>query len=264
MHPGDAQPSLAGRVAIVTGAGQGIGAEIARRLASHGATVLAGDIEGETAYRVAAEIRSHGLSAHGLRMDVTSAGDRERAVTKARLLGGVHILVNNAGILAPQMPPDVDLDSWRRVFSVNVEGLFFCCQAVLPTMREQHHGRIVNLSSTGAKGGTPALISYNASKSAVLAITRDLASLYGRDGITVNSILPGIIDTSQWQTINAQVGPMVGFAPGQMMGERIRGVAVGRAGTPRDVADAVCFLASDGAAYITGQSLNVCGGLLMP
>lgn len=264
MGPLDRQARLAGRVAIVTGAGRGIGAQVARRLAADGATVLVGDVDGDSASRVAAEIEGNGGRARGIRMDVTIADDRKRAVAEAHSLGGAHILVNNAGILIPQLPLDVDPDSWGRVFAVNVEGLFFCCQAVLPMMREQHYGRIVNLSSTGAKGGTPALIGYNASKSAVLAITRDLASQHGRDGITVNSVLPGIIDTSQWETINAEVGPMVGYAPGEMMEERIRHVPLGRSGTPSDVANVVAFLASDDAGYITGQSLNVCGGLLMP
>ena len=104
-----------------------------------------------------------------------SAADRERAVETARARGGLHILVNNAGIIVPALPEDVDLDGWRRVFAVNTEGLYFCCQVALPLMKEQHYGRIVNFSSTGARIGTPALISYNASKAAVLAIIRSVA-----------------------------------------------------------------------------------------
>lgn len=254
---------LRGRVALVTGGGRGIGAAIADRLAAEGASVVIGDIDGDSAARVAAEIATNGGQTRSVSMDVTEVRDRERAVAIAMKLGGLDILVNAAAIFVPQLPHDVDLVSWRRVFAVNVEGLFFCCQAALPIMRERRYGRIINFSSTGAKVGTPALISYNASKSAVLAITRGLASQYGPDGITVNTVLPGIIGTTMWDTINADVGPMVGFAPGEMMADRVRRIPLGRAGAPEEVASVVAFLASDDATYVTGQALNVCGGLLM-
>jgi NAD(P)-dependent dehydrogenase (short-subunit alcohol dehydrogenase family) len=257
-------PRLSGRVALVTGAGRSIGESVAHRLAGDGATVIVSDVDGAAATQVAADIVGRGGSAHGIVMDVTSAEDRARAVEFARGIGGLHILVNNAGIIVPQMPEDVTLEGWRRVFAINVEGLYFCCQAVLPIMKEQHYGRIVNFSSTGAKIGTPALISYNASKSAVLAITRTLAAHYGKDGITVNTVAPGIVNAGQWMQINAEVGPMVGFAPGTMMDDRIKKIPLGRAAEPEDVAKVVAFLASDDAGYVTGQTVNVCGGLLMP
>lgn len=254
---------LEGRVALVTGSGRGIGAAVAQRLAADGAKVVVCDIDGEGAGSVERAIRTAGGTAVSARMDVTVEGDRQRAVEAAAGLGGLHILVNAAGIMIPELPQDVKPASWRSVFAVNVEGLFFCCQAALPLMREQKYGRIVNFSSTGAKVGTPALISYNASKSAVLAVTRGLAAQFGREGITANSVLPGIVDTSMWETINAEVGPMVGFAPGTMMQDRVARIPVGRAGVPDDVASVVAFLASDGASYVNGQSINICGGLLM-
>jgi len=254
---------LAGRVALATGAGRGIGAAVARRLAADGAAVVVGDIDEDGAASVAAAISDAGGTATPVRMDVTDAADRQRAVAAAEALGGLHVLVNGAGILVPGLPQDVTLASWQKVFAVNVEGLFFCCQAALPAMRAQGFGRIINFSSTGAKVGTPALISYNASKSAVLAITRGLAAQFGREGITANSVLPGIVDTTMWETIDAEVGPMIGFAAGTMMQDRVARIPVGRAGAPDDVAAVVAFLASDGAGYVNGQSINVCGGLLM-
>ena len=266
MFTGEPEPCpgrLRGRVALVTGAGRGIGAAVARRLVAEGAAVVVADIDGGSATRVAAALQQTGGSARGVLMDVTSSADRAAAIAAAKDLGGLHIVVNCAAIFIPQLPHDADLAAWRRVFAVNVEGLFFCCQAALPTMRDQHYGRIVNFSSTGARIGTPAMISYNASKSAVLAITRGLASQYGSDGITVNSVLPGIIDTAMWETINAEVGPMVGFAPGEMMRDRTGRIPLGRAGVPDDVASVVAFLVSDDARYVTGQAVNVCGGLLM-
>ena len=254
---------LRGLVALVTGGGRGIGAAVAERLSSEGATVLVGDIDGDSAAHTAARLEERGLAARGLTMDVTSPRDREHAIDMARGLGRLDILVNVAGVFASQLPHDVDIDSWRRVFAVNVEGLFFCCQAALPLMRSQHSGRIINFSSTGAQVGTPALISYNASKAAVLAITRGLATQYGPDGITVNTVMPGIIATAMWDIINRDVGPLVGFAPGQMMADRVQRIPLGHAGEPQDVASVVAFLASDDARYVTGQTLNVSGGLLM-
>ncbi len=260
---GDGKRPLDNRVALVTGGGRGIGAAVALRLAGDGARVVIGDVDAASAEAVAERVREAGGAAVAVRMDVTDAGDRERAMAAATKFGGLHILVNAAGILVAELPQDVTPENWRKVFAVNVEGLFFTAQAALPLMRAAKHGRIINFSSTGAKVGTAALISYNASKSAVLAITRGLASQFGREGITANSVLPGIIDTSMWEVINAEVGPMIGFAPGTMMDDRVARIPVGRAGVPDDVAAVVAFLASDGAAYVNGQSINVCGGLLM-
>jgi NAD(P)-dependent dehydrogenase (short-subunit alcohol dehydrogenase family) len=259
----EANRPLEGRVALVTGGGGGIGAAVARRLAGDGARVVIADIDATGAAGVEREIREAGGTAAAVRVDITLDADRGRAIGAAADLGGLDILVNAAGIIVPELPQDVTPAAWHKVFAVNVEGLFFLCQAALAPMRARKHGRIINFSSTGAKIGTPALISYNASKAAVLAITRGFAAQFGRDGITANSVLPGIVDTAMWETINAEVGPMIGFAPGLMMPDRVARIPVGRAGVPDDVAAVVAFLASDGAAYVNGQSINICGGLLM-
>jgi NAD(P)-dependent dehydrogenase (short-subunit alcohol dehydrogenase family) len=254
---------LEGRIALVTGAGGAIGAAVALRLAGDGAKVVVCDLDAVRAAATAEAIGSAGGIAVAVGMDVADAADRERGMEAAAGLGGLDILVNAAGILIPELPQDVTAAAWQKVFAVNVEGLFFCCQAALPLMRARKYGRIINFSSTGAKVGTAALISYNASKAAVLAITRGFAAQFGREGITANSVLPGIIDTSMWETINAEVGPMVGFAPGTMMQDRVARIPVGRAGVPDDVAAVVAFLASEGSGYVNGQSINICGGLLM-
>lgn len=255
---------LAGRVAVVTGAGRGIGAAIARRLAGEGARVVVADIDVASAADVARVIADAGGTAVGWAMDVTSAADRERIFRDAvDAFGGVHVLVNNAGIYHAQPPLELEVSAWRRVFEVNAEAVFFCCQQALPIMRERGFGRIVNLSSTAAYVGLAAMISYNASKAAVLAITRGLAREYGRDGITVNSVLPGVVATPMWESLNEEVGPLLGFAPGTLLADRVSRIPLGRAGEPDDIASVVSFLVSDDGAYITGQSLNVCGGLLM-
>ena len=254
---------LTGRVAWVTGAGGGIGAAVCARLAHEGAAVLVTDLDGEAVSRVAGQLVADGFTARALAVDVTRAEDRAAAVAAALELGGLHILVNAAGIIAPQMPLDIDEVTWRTVFAINAEGLYFCCQAAIPVMRQQHYGRIVNFSSTGAIIGTTALVSYNAAKASVLAVTRGLAAEFGRDGITVNTVLPGIVDTSMWDIINAEVGPMIGFEPGKMLADRVSRIPLGRPGRPEDVASVVAFFASDDAGYVTGQGLNVCGGLLM-
>jgi meso-butanediol dehydrogenase / (S,S)-butanediol dehydrogenase / diacetyl reductase len=257
--------SVNSRVAVVTGAGRGIGAGIARRLAGDGARVVVADVDATSAADVARRINDAGGTAVGWAMDVTSADDRERIFHDARdTFGGVHVLVNNAGIYRAQPPLELEVSAWRRVFEVNAEAVFFCCQQALPIMREQGYGRIVNLSSTAAYTGTAAMIAYNASKSAVLAITRSLAREYGRDGITVNSVLPGVVATPMWESLNEEVGPLLGFAPGTLLADRVGRIPLGRAGEPEDIASVVSFLASDDAAYVTGQSLNVCGGLWMP
>jgi NAD(P)-dependent dehydrogenase (short-subunit alcohol dehydrogenase family) len=254
---------LTGRVAWVTGAGGGIGAAVCARLAQEGAAVLATDLDGAAVSRVTEQILADGHVVRALPVDVTRAEDRAAAVAAAVEMGGLHILVNAAGIIAPQMPLDIDEATWRKVFAINADGLYFCCQAAIPVMRAQHYGRIVNFSSTGAIIGTTALVSYNAAKASVLAVTRGLAAEFGRDGITVNTVLPGIVDTSMWETINAEVGPMIGFEPGKMLADRVSRIPLGRPGRPDDVASVVAFFASDDAGYVTGQSLNVCGGLLM-
>jgi NAD(P)-dependent dehydrogenase (short-subunit alcohol dehydrogenase family) len=225
--------------------------------------VLVADLDGDAASAVAEQIRRAGGSAAPLRTDVTSPGSRDRMVAHAlERYGRIDILVNNAATVTVQPPLEIDQESWRRVFDVNTEGLFFCCQAVLPTMVEQGYGRIVNLASIAAKIGNPAMLAYNASKAAVVAITRNLGVAFARQGVRVNCVLPGIVDTPMWVQLESEAAPLLGYEPGTLMADRVATIPVGRAGTPEDVAGVVAFLVSPDADYMTGQAINVTGGLL--
>ncbi len=251
------------RVALVTGAARGIGRAIAVRLAAEGAHVVVSDVDAAGAEETAEAIRGTGQQADGAWLDVTDADSRTATITATcEQHGPIDILVNNAGIFTAQQPLEVSLASWRRTFAVNTEALFFCCQEVLPIMVERGYGRIVNLSSIAAKVGNPTMIAYNASKAAVMAITRNLGVAFAREGVTVNCVLPGIVDTPMWEDLNENVGPMLGYPRGTLMEDRAHTIPVGRVGRPADVAAVVAFLASEDAGYMTGQSINVTGGLL--
>jgi meso-butanediol dehydrogenase / (S,S)-butanediol dehydrogenase / diacetyl reductase len=255
---------LDGKVALVTGAGQGIGAAVAARLSDDGARVVVADIDIATAKSVAESIANRGGTAFPAAMDVTIDGDRRRLIDAAiKRWGTIDILVNNAGIYVARPVLELSLDEWRRVFEVNAEGVFFMAQAALGVMVKKQYGRIINLSSTAAYTGTATMIAYNASKAAVLAITRSLAREYASLGVTVNSVLPGVVGTPMWDSLNEEVGPMLGFAPGALLADRVSRIPAGRPGSPEEVAAVVSFLASRESSYVTGQAINVCGGQFM-
>jgi acetoin reductase-like protein len=259
----DVMRGLRDKTAIVTGAGQGIGRAIALRLAGEGADVVIADLNTKTASGVAAEVEKSGRRAISVRADVAAAKDR-RALVDAALsaFGKIDILVNNAGIIRIAGPLDITEDDWDLIQAVNVKGTYFTCQAVLPHMLERGHGRIVNLASIAAKAGSIAWIHYNVSKASVVALTRSLAVAYGQRGITVNCVCPGIVETEMWAKIEREAGSVLGLGPGELTQTRMRTIALGRLEKPEDVADAVAFLCSDDARYITGQAINVDGGIL--
>lgn len=246
---------FSGRAAIVTGGGRGIGRKVAELLASRGARVLITDISGPSAEEAAGGVRETGGTAISVQADVVQASAVQRMVGAAvERFGGVDILVNNAGYLRPTPVTDIPEDEWDHVIDVNLKGTFLCSQAVLPTMRSAGYGRIVNLSSTAGKNvSTVGGAHYTAAKAGVLGLTRHLASEVARDGITVNAVCPGLIDTEMVRsTINE---------------ERVRAYAdsfpIPRLGTPEEVAELIAFLASDRAAYITGAAFDITGGDLM-
>ncbi len=251
------------KIAIVTGAGQGIGRAIALRLAHEGADVVIADINVETASAVAGEVQVAGRKAMHIRIDVAQAKDRRALVDDALAqFGKIDILVNNAGIVRVSDPLKITEEEWDLVQAVNLKGTYFTCQAVLPHMLERGQGRIVNIASIAAKAGSIAFVHYNVSKAGVVALTRNLAVAYGKRGVTVNCVCPGIVDTEMWAKIEREARVLLGMGPGEFTQSRLNAIALGRLEKPEDVGDAVAFLCSDDARYITGQAINVEGGMI--
>lgn len=254
---------LTDKVAIVTGGGQGIGRAIVLRLAHEGADVVIGELNASTASAVAEEVQRINRRSLVVCTDVANAGDR-RALVDAALskFGKIDILVNNAGVIRVSDPLEISEEEWDRIQATNVKGTYFTCQAVLPHMLERGAGKIVNLASIAAKAGSTAFIHYNVSKASVVALTRNLAVAYGRRGININCVCPGIVETAMWAKIEHEVGLLLNLEPGEFTRSRLNSIALGRLEKPEDVADAVAFLCSDDARYITGQAINVEGGIL--
>jgi NAD(P)-dependent dehydrogenase (short-subunit alcohol dehydrogenase family) len=248
---------LKGKVAIVTGAGSGIGRALAGRLAADGAAVVIADI---AKYDVAAaEIaKATGARTLGLQVDVSSEADATRMASEAvKAFGGIDILVNNAAVFSSiklKAFEEISVAEWRKVMDVNIMGVALCCRACAPHMRKGGYGRIINLASGAPLKGVPLFLHYISSKGAVIAMTRGLARELGKDGITVNSLAPGF-------TLSENVS---GIAEHVRQGEKTRMTrAIQRDETPEDLVGAVSFLASADAAFITGQTLVVDGGSAM-
>jgi NAD(P)-dependent dehydrogenase (short-subunit alcohol dehydrogenase family) len=248
--------ALNGRVGIVTGAGGGIGRAIAQRLAREGMAVAVLDRDGAAAEAAAAEIGGFAVAA-----DVTSPAEVSRAVEAA--LGRfrqIDVLVNNAGIAWMGPALEMPLKALQSMLRVNVEGMFIVSRAVLPHMSAQRSGSIINLASWAGKTGNAYFAGYSASKFAVIGLTQALAREMAPHGIRVNAICPGIVvDTAMRTSIEAQQRDY-GLPETE---ERAKSVPIGRVSVPDDVARIAAFLASDEAAYMTGESINLSGGLLM-
>ena len=249
--------SLAGRVAIVTGAGGGIGEAIATELASQGAAVAIWDVNAERAQQVAKRVEGDcGVRTMAVDVDVADRAAVTAAVEAVeRDLGPVDILVNNAGIdvIGPFL--DSKEDDWDRIIRVNLRGPITCCHAVLPGMVERGQGRIISIGSDAGRVGSSGETVYAATKGGVIALTKSLAREVARSGITVNCVCPGPTDTALLDQV-AEVSQ-------KLYDSLARAIPMRRVGQPTDIAPMVAFLAGDGAAFITGQTVSVSGGLTM-
>ena len=253
---------LAGRVAIVTGAGRGVGRGIALELARNGANVVVADLNLDTAEAVADEVNALERDARPLLVDVTVQSQMEAMVARAVTdLGRLDIMVNNAGVGHVKPFLDITEDEWDMVFAVNLKGMLFGMQAAAKAMIYQERcGRIVNISSVAGKSGRPVLASYAASKAAVINLTQSAAMALAPHKITVNAICPGVVDTHMGKSVIAKMQAYVdeGKIPEELI--RIPEAPLGPRAEPEDIAKMAAFLASDDADYITGQSINVDGG----
>jgi NAD(P)-dependent dehydrogenase (short-subunit alcohol dehydrogenase family) len=255
-------PEPAERVALVTGAGRGIGAAIARRLAAGGHKVAVADAHGGRAEETARAIDPSGERAAAVVADVTDAVSVADMVAEAtNRLGPPSILVNNAGVISAAPFTELTESEWDRILGVNLKGQFLCARAVLPAMLRQGWGRIINIASDAGKTGEPYIAHYAASKFGVVGLTQSLALEYARDGITVNAVCPAITDTDMMEQLARE---MEGSgAPAPAAGWRaafVDEIPMGRAMAPEEIAAVCAFLAGDGAAAITGQAINVSGG----
>lgn len=245
--------NLSNRVAIVTGSGQGIGREIALLLAERGASVVISDVNEATARAVAAEIESKNVKSIAVTANVTVSAEVNKLVEQTlSSFGHVDILVNNAGITKDNLLMRMSEADWDLVLSINLKGAFLCTQAVIRHMMKQRWGRIVNIASVVGVIGNAGQANYSASKAGLIGLTKSTAREVASRGITVNAVAPGFIDTGMTQKLTENVKQ-----------EFLKQIPVGYFGLPKDVANAVAFLASEEAHYITGQVLNVNGGLAM-
>jgi len=243
---------ISNRVAIVTGSARGIGQAIAMKLAEVGATVVVNDIgEAESLESVAEEIRAMDRQSLAVIADVSSSTEVANLVDKAiNTYGKVDILVNNAGITRDQLVLRMSDEDWDTVLNVDLKSAFFCTRAVLRYMLKQRWGRIISITSIVGEVGNPGQANYAAAKAGIIGFTRSIAKEVASRGITANAIAPGFIDTKLTQQLEEKQAQ-----------ELLKRIPLGYLGSPRDVAEAVAFLASEEARYITGQVLNVDGGM---
>jgi 3-oxoacyl-[acyl-carrier protein] reductase len=245
---------LQGKIAIITGAATGIGAATAVLFAEEGAQVIGADIDVEGARRTVSRATQSGGSAAAYRMDLSSVRDISSFVERVlEKYGRIDVLVNNAGMFSTLSIPEMTEEDWDRVLDVNLKGTFFLSQKVIPGMIKNRYGKIVNVASlAGKRGGVTSGMNYASSKGGVIVITKGFAKFCAPFGINVNAVVPSFCDT-----------PMFRSLPKEKQDKAAQSIPLGRVADPREVGHAILFLASDEASFITGEILDVDGGLLM-
>jgi meso-butanediol dehydrogenase/(S,S)-butanediol dehydrogenase/diacetyl reductase len=252
------------QVAIVTGAGRGIGRATALELARMGADIVVAELDQANAQRTATEVRSCGRRALVVPTDVTSRSALSAMVAQTRAeFGKIDILVNNAGIYRAAKTLEVTEEHWDAIMDINAKSVFFATQTVLPTMIEQKRGAIVSLASMAGKIGSPNNLPYNASKAAVISMTKSLAVAHAADGIRVNCVCPGFVETDMWTAVAHEQSALLNQSPEEFTRRQARRIPLGRMERPEDVANVIGFLVSPRSDYMTGQALSVDGGLVM-
>lgn len=253
-----------GKCVVISGGNKGIGLAIAERFASEGANIVIGAIEADLSPAEQA-LAGYGAGVVTQRCNVTKADDVRTLFEAAEAFGGVDIAVQNAGVITIARVEDLTESEWDLNLAVNTKGAFLCCQEAIRRLRARGKpGRLINTASGQARDGFIYTPHYAASKFGVVGMTQSLAKEVATQGITVNAICPGIIHTDMWDYNDREWGRLMGdYAPGELMEEWVQGIPMKRAGTGADVAALVAFLASDDASYITGQTINVDGGLIM-
>jgi acetoin reductase-like protein len=253
-----------GKTAIITGAASGMGRAMAKAFAHEGATVVVADLDEEGAQRVVGEISSSGGQGVAKRLDVSNPAESKALVDEVVAQHGrLDILVNNAGIGLIKEMWSTTPEEWDRIFAVNVKGLFFMAQAAAEPMRKQRSGKIINLASIAGRRGEALVAAYCASKAAVININQSLALALAPYGVNVNAMAPGVVDTPYWKEVDKQFGAITGKAEGETFRDVAQNIPLGRTSVPEDVVPLALFLASSGADYITAQTYNVEGGMVM-
>ncbi len=246
--------AITGQVAVVTGAARGIGLAIAQALGQCGARVAIADLDGAAARAAARQLCELGIDAIGVAVDVSDEAQVQAMVDSVeQALGGIDILVNNAGIVSTGPLLEVSAAEWNRVMAIDLTSVFFCAKAVLPGMMARRAGRIINIASVAGKrgGGLLGNSCYAAAKGGVIALTKGLAREAGPFNITANAITPALTDTDMTRALSPEARAKV-----------LADIPLGRAGSPRDIAAAVCFLASGAASFVTGEIMDVDGGYM--
>ena len=239
-----------GQTALITGAGRGIGKTIAVKLAKTGLDIAIADMTAVGA-DVIGEIEKHGTKCLAFKLDVTDVESVDSVVKKIiHETGGIHILVNNAGITQDNLFLRMKPEQWTKVIDVNLNGVFHVTKAVIRTMVKQHSGRIINISSVVGFSGNPGQVNYSSTKSGLIGFTKSLSREVGTRGITVNAVAPGFINTAMTKALNESQQQAI-----------LSQIPLGRMGEAEDIANAVAFLASEEASYITGTVLHVNGGM---